>query len=91
MGHLPSICQDDRKAQPAPLHETHKGSRYISPCPTLPHNIPRGFRWIVGLVGETGRGDQKCSGTPCGCRGWCGAVGTRYASHCLLHFLTFFR
>jgi len=47
------------RPRPAAPHGTHKGSRYILPCPTPPLNVPRGFHRIVGLVGELGGATQN--------------------------------
>src|SRR6266571_475714 len=61
-------CANGRPAtQP---HETHKGSRYISPCPAPP--IPERACWsweaVLDHRGDIGVGGSvKCSDTPCGC------------------------
>jgi len=44
-------------------HETHKGSRYMTPFPASPHRLRGGSHRSRQLVEEEGWGTPTCSGT----------------------------
>src|SRR6266568_5697630 len=73
--HIFRVCLFSMRGCPAP-HETHKGSRYISPFPAPPHRLSRGSRGSCVLVEEEGWGTQHVARPTCsinrhstGCRG----------------------